>query len=252
MARQAYSWRQPPYPGDQSDSQWVEPCMIVLCQDGNTEEAIVPLLQTLYEPIGRKLIGAVFVHETMREGLIERVRDRMSVMHRQVKSHDFYAKALLRAECLGAELIAMMKPDDIGFKYSMVEGSPIVVCDFNQSYFSVNHPSTVVTLHTFRHTQELSELAVKEKLSFDSASIWCPKTATAYEMALILSVPVIYINCARVSLLPIAEKYKDQEAHSLLLGGYHYEVVIQKNRGKVIVFPASVQLLTKSQKLAKA
>lgn len=246
MARVAYTWRQPPYPGDQSDVQWVDPSMIILCQNGNTDVAIGPLLQTLYEPIGRGLIGAVFVHETMREQLIEKVRNRMTVMHRQVKAHTLYAKALRRAECLGAELITILEPDDIGFKYSMVEGSPIIVCDFNQSYFSANHPSTVVTLHTFRHTQELGELAAKENLPFASAAIWCPKMATAYEMALILPVPTVYINCAGVSLLPIAEKHKNLEPFSLLVGDHHYEMLIQQKLGKIIVFPAPIQLFTKS------
>ncbi|XP_064555733.1 uncharacterized protein LOC135440473 [Drosophila montana] len=246
MARVPYTWRQPPYPGDESDKRWIDPSMIILCQDGDIDTAIGPLLRTLYEPIGKGLIGAVFVHETMREQLIDKVRERMTVMHRQVKSHALYARALRRAKCLGAELVSMMQPDDIGFQYSMVEGSPILVCDFNQSFFSVNHPSTVVTLHTFRHSQELGELAAKEQLPFVSAAIWCPKMAAAYEVALFMNVPTVYINCEGVSLIPIAEKHQAQQPYALLIANHHYEVVVQQSHAKTIVFPAPVDLHPKS------
>ncbi|EDW00145.1 uncharacterized protein LOC6564613 [Drosophila grimshawi] len=242
MAHGGYTWRQPPYPSDDSDKRWIEPSMIILGQDGNVDATIEPLMRTLYEPIGLGLIAAIFVHETLREQLIEKVRNGMTVMHRQVKSHDLYARALRRIECLGAELVSMMQPDDIGLKYTMVEGSPIVVCDFNQSYFSVDHPSTVVTLHTFRHTQELAELAAKEKLPFVSAAIWSPKMAAAYEMALLLHVPVVYINCEGVSLAPIVTQHQRHLPCALLHGDHHYEVLIQEGRPKAIVFPAPTQL----------
>ncbi|XP_034471548.1 uncharacterized protein LOC117779451 [Drosophila innubila] len=247
MARMPYTWRQPPYPGDDSDKRWIDPSMIILCEDGDINAAIGPLLDTLYEPIGTGLIAAVFVHETLREQFIEKVRGEMTVMHRQVKKHDFYKKALRRLDCLGAETVAMMQPDDIGFQYTMVEGSPIVVCDFSQSYFSINHPSTVVTLHTFRHSQELGELTAKEHLPFVSAAIWCPKMSAAYEIALLLNVPAVYINCAGISLMPIVEKHRNNQSFALLLADHHYEVLVIRGRAKAIVFPAPLPLLKRPE-----
>ncbi|KAM8720720.1 hypothetical protein ACLKA7_006716 [Drosophila subpalustris] len=243
MAKMPYTWRQPPYPGDESDKRWIDPSMIILCENGDIDAAIGPLLDTLYEPIGTGLIATVFVHETLREQFIEKVRGEMVVMHRQVKKHEFYKKALRRIDCLGAETVAMMQPDDIGFRYTMVEGSPLVVCDFSQSYFSINHPSTVVTLHTFRHSRELCELAAAENLPFASAAIWCPKMSAAYEIALELNVPAVYINCADVSLLPIVEKHRNLQSFALLYSDHHYEVLVLRGRAKAIVFPAPLPLL---------
>ncbi|KAH8418963.1 hypothetical protein KR222_010596, partial [Zaprionus bogoriensis] len=226
------------YPGDGSDQRWIDPSMIVLCQNGDVDAAIKPLLITLYEPIGKGLIATVFVQETMREELIEKVRKGMTVMHRQVKRHKLYKKALKRVECLSAELVSMMQPDDIGFRYSMVEGSPMIVCDFSQSYFSLDHPTTVVTLHTFRHTREFAELVATENLPFASAAVWCPKMSAAYEMAMMIKVPTVFINCAGIALFPIDEARTKQQSFALLINGHHYEVIPQENSVKVIVFPA--------------
>lgn len=245
MARVPYTWRQPPYPADESDKRWIDPSMIILCEEGDINAAIGPLLETLHEPIGTGLIAVVFVHETLRERFIEKVREEMTVMHRQVKKHELYRKALRRLDCFGAETISMMEPDDIGYNYTMVDGSPIVVCDFRQSYFSTNHPSTVVTLHTFRHSQELGELAAKENLPFVSAAIWCPKMSAAYEIALLLNVPAVYINCAGVSLMPIVEKQRNLETFAQLFDNYHYEVLVLRGRAKAIIFPAPLPMLKK-------
>ncbi|XP_034103141.1 uncharacterized protein LOC117567332 [Drosophila albomicans] len=247
MARMPYTWRQPAYPGDESDKRWIDPSLIVLCQNANVDGALPSLLDTLYEPIGRNLVASVFVHETLREEFMTKVRAGMTVMHRQVMRHALYQKALQRVECLGAETVTLLQPDDIGFEYSMVDGSPIIVCDFSQSYFSTQHPSTVVTLHTFRHSQELAELVAKEKLPFASATIWCPKMSAAYEIALFLDVSAVYINCADVSLLPIAEQHRNAEPFALLQGQHHYEVHMLSGRPKAIVFPAplSEHLLAK-------
>ncbi|KAH8303957.1 hypothetical protein KR044_006381, partial [Drosophila immigrans] len=230
------------YPGDESDQQWIDPSLIVLCQDADVDAAMPPLLDTLHEPIGRSLVASVFVHETLREQFMEKVRLGMTVMHRQVKKHALHAKALRRVACLRAETVTLMQPDDIGFEYSMVEGSPIVVCDFSQSYFSTRQPSTVVTLHTFRHSQELVELAAKENLPFASAAVWCPKMSAAYEIAMFLNTPAVYINCADVSLLPIVEQHRNEQPFALLQGHYHYEVLVLEGRPKAIVFPAPLPL----------
>ncbi|KAH8388013.1 hypothetical protein KR093_011008, partial [Drosophila rubida] len=242
MARVPYTWRQPPYPGDESDKRWIDPSLIVLAEEADVDAAMPPLLDTLFEPIGRSLVATVFVHETLRELFMEKVREGMTVMHRQVKKHALYEKALRRLECLSAEVVTLMQPDDIGFEYSMVEGSPIVVCDFSQSYFSSQHPSTVVTLHTFRHSQELIELAAKENLPFASAAVWCPKMSAAYEIALTLNVPAVYINCADVPLQPIVEHHRNAKAFTLLYEQHHYEVVVLGGRPKAIVFPAPLPL----------
>ncbi|ALC49412.1 CG13539 [Drosophila busckii] len=238
-----YTWRQPDYPGDGSEHRWIEPTMIIFCQDADIEQSVEPLMRTLHEPIGIGPVASVFVHETMRERLIERVRNAMSVVHRKVKTHAHYKQALRRVDCLQAELVSMQQPDDIGFRFSMVEGSPLVVCDFPQSFFSSQHPSTVVTLHTFRNLQELSELTALEKLPFVSAAIWSPKMAAAYEIAMKLKLPVIYINCAAISLAPVLAQYEAKQTVALIENNFHYEVLLLDNEiPKIIVYPALLLL----------
>lgn len=227
-----------PYPLDGSDKAWFEPSMLIVGEKANVDAAIEPLLSTLYEPMARGVVATVFVHETMRDEFIEKVRNAMTVMHRQAARHRIYKKALARIECLGAERVTMMQPDDIGFQYSMVEGSPQIVCDFSQKYFGVGHPSAVVTLHTFRHSREFIELAALENVPFFTATIWCPKMSAAYELAMFANVSAVYINCSDIPLHPLVHAYQAQKPFTLLQGNYHYEVIMANGQLKAIVFPA--------------
>lgn len=212
--------------------------MVILGEKANVDAAIEPMLSTLYEPMARGVVAAIFVHETMREEFMEKVRNAMTVMNRQAARHSLYKKALARIDCLGAERVTMMQADDIGFKYTMVEGSPQIVCDFSQKYFCAGHPSAVVTLHTFRHSREFVELAAMENVPFFTATIWCPKMSAAYELAMFANVPAVYINCSDIPLMPVANAYQAQKPFTLLQGNYHYEVIMASGQFKVIVFPA--------------
>ncbi|EDW75311.1 uncharacterized protein Dwil_GK20103 [Drosophila willistoni] len=240
MPRVPYTWRQPPYPPGDSDKSWIDPSIIVICEEANLDEAMIPLFNTLYEPLGKNLIASVFVHETMREKFIEKVRAGIGTVHRQVKTHEHYARALRLLDCLKSEVICLQKPDDIGFIYKMVDGSSLMSCEFNQSFFSLDHPSGVVTMHTFRNAIELGELAQTERLPFVSAALWCPKMAAAYEAALQLPISTVYINCRDVSLAPIREFYDYKQPFVIMADHYHYEVIKNMERYQMIVFPAQV------------
>ncbi|XP_068156196.1 uncharacterized protein [Drosophila tropicalis] len=225
---------------ENSDKSWIDPSIIVICEEANLDEAMIPLFSTLYEPLGKNLIASVFVHETMREKFIEKVRAGISTVHRQVKTHEHYARALRLLDCLKSELICLQKPDDIGFIYKMVDGSSLMSCEFNQSFFSLEHPSCVVTMHTFRNAIELGQLAQTERLSFVSAALWCPKIAAAYEAALQLPMTTVYINCCDVPLAPIREFYDYKQPFVVMTDHYHYEVIKSMDRYQMIVFPAQV------------
>lgn len=232
------AWVAAPYPIDGSDQAWLEPAMLIVGENGNIDDAIKCLLASLYEPMARGAIATLFVHETMREAFIEKVRDEMPLSHVKVSRHKLYKKALDRIECLNAERVTMLQPDDIGFRYSMVEGSPLIVCDFSHRYFCVGHPSAVVTLHTFRTNRELVELAAMENIPFLTATVWCPKMSAAYELAMLANVPAVFINCHDVPLAPIINAYHTQQPFTVLTGNHHYENIVLNNQSRIFIFPA--------------
>ncbi|XP_016951842.1 uncharacterized protein LOC108025758 [Drosophila biarmipes] len=238
--RAPYTWRQPDFPGDGSDLSWQEPTLLVICQAADIQAAIQPLLGSLKQPFAPAQVASVFVHETMREAFCNQVRSSMEPMHRQAASHAHYLRAVKMIDCLRAEVVCLLTPDDIRFRFKMSPGSPVIVCEFDQSFFGGSRPTSVVTLHTFRHASELPRLLATERLPFVSAAIWGAKMATVYEAALHLDLVIVYINCQGISLAPIREYLEEKQPHVVLARYHHFEVISHRGRHRVIVFPAKV------------
>ncbi|XP_016942229.2 uncharacterized protein [Drosophila suzukii] len=235
-----YTWRQPDFPGDGSDLSWQDPTLLVICQKADIQAAIQPLLGSLKQPFAPAQVASVFVHETMRTAFCDQVRSSMEPMHRQAASHAHYLRAVEMVDCLKAEMVCLLTPDDIRFRFKMSTASPMIVCEFDQSFFGGSRPTSVVTLHTFRHASELPRLLATERLPFASAAIWGPKMATVYEAALHLDLVVVYINCHGISLAPIREFLEEKQPHVVLARYHHFEVISHRAKHRAIVYPAKV------------
>uniref|UniRef100_A0A6P4EP55 Uncharacterized protein LOC108045168 n=1 Tax=Drosophila rhopaloa TaxID=1041015 RepID=A0A6P4EP55_DRORH len=238
--RTPYTWLQPDFPGDGSDMSWQDPTLLVICQNADVDTAMQPLLRSLQQPFAPGLVASVFVHETMRNAFCERVRSSMELMHRQAASHAHYRRAVEMVDCLHAEVVSMLTPDDIRFQFKMSVGSPVIVCEFDQSFFGGSRPSSVVTLHTFRHASELPRLLANERVPFVSAAVWGKKMATVYEAALHVDLSVVYINCQAVPLTPVQEFLEAKQPHVVLARYHHFEVILHGAQHRVIVYPARV------------
>ncbi|XP_022210532.2 uncharacterized protein LOC111066327 [Drosophila obscura] len=242
MPRVPYTWRQPDFPGDGSDLAWLQPTLLIICPKANLEKAIEPLLRTLKQPLAPRTVAAVCVHETMRSAFQEKVCQSLEMLHTQVQSHDYYARALRTIGCLRAETVGLQQTDKIGFQSKLARGSPVLVCGFDQSFFSMKHPSTVVTLHTFRHALELPQVVARERLSFASAAIWGGKMCDIYEVALQLPViRTVYLNCHAVPLAPIEQYFAARQPHVVMANHHHFEVLLHEERAWIIVYPARVE-----------
>ncbi|KAI8035010.1 uncharacterized protein LOC128261106 [Drosophila gunungcola] len=235
-----YTWRRPDFPGDGSDVSWKDPTLLVICQKADVDTAIQPLLRSLKQPFAPGLVVSVFVHETMREGFCGRVRGSMEHMHRQAAGHAHYRQAVEMVDCLRAEVVGMLTPDDIRFRYTMAHDSPMIVCEFDHSFFGVSRPCAMVTLHTFRHASELPRLLARERVPFVSGAIWGAKMATVYEAALYLDLAVVYINCQGIPLTPVQEFLQAKQPHVVLARYHHFEVILHAGQHRVIVYPAKV------------
>ncbi|EDV34668.1 uncharacterized protein Dana_GF21434 [Drosophila ananassae] len=238
--RVPYTWRLPDFPGDGSDLKWIDPSLLVICQNGNVEAAVQPLLQTLKQPFAPRLVASVFCHETMREPFKKQVVASMELLHRHAGNHSQYKKACRMIECLNAEIICILYPDFIGFHWQRAASSPVIVCEFDHSFFGGKKPTSIVTLHTFRNVQELPGLMARERIPFVSAAVWCPKMSAAYETAFKLGLDVVYINCDSIPLGPIMEFFLAKQPHVILANYHHYEVVRHGDNHRLIVFPAVV------------
>ncbi|XP_017155850.1 uncharacterized protein LOC108164548 [Drosophila miranda] len=241
MPRVPYTWRQPDFPGDGSDLAWLQPTLLIICKKANLEQAIKPLLRTLKQPLAPRTVAAVCVHETMLSAFQDAVCQAMEMLHTKVQSHDYYTRALRMIACLQAETVGIQQFDDIRFRSKLAHGSPVIVCGFDQSFFSVAHPSTVVTLHTFRNAFELPQLVARERLIFASAAVWGGKMCDTFEATLQLpAISTVYINCHEVSLAPIEEYFEVRLPHVVMANHFHYEVLLHNDRVWAIVYPAEV------------
>ncbi|XP_017074522.1 uncharacterized protein LOC108110127 [Drosophila eugracilis] len=238
--RAPYTWRQPEFPGDGSDLFWQSPTLLVICQNADVETAIQPLLRSLKQPFAPGMVASIFVHETMRDAFCERMRSRMEQMHHQAASHFNYLKAVQMVDCLKAEVVSQLTPDDINFRFKMTPGSPVIVCEFNQSFFGGSKPSALVTLHTFRYASELPRLLANERVPFASAAVWGHKMATVYEAALHLDLTVVYINCQGITISPIVEFLDAHQTHVVLAKFHHFEVISHGGKYRIIIYPAMV------------
>lgn len=238
--RAPYTWRQPEFPGDGSDNKWLDPSLLVICQNADLEAAIQPLLHSLRQPFAPRLVASVFVHETMRDAFCQLMRSSMQPMNHQAANHPNYLRAVAMVECLQAETVCLQTPDDINFRYKMTPGSPVIVCEFDQSFFGRGRPSPIVTMHTFRNASELPRLLANERVPFISAAVWGRKMATVYEAALQLDMLVVYINCQGVPLVPIMEFFQAKQPHVVLAHYHHFEVILHQGKHRMIVYPAKV------------
>ncbi|XP_039497642.1 uncharacterized protein LOC120455475 [Drosophila santomea] len=235
-----YTWRQPDFPGDESDLSWKDPTLLVICQNADVAEAMKPLLRSLKQPFAAGLVVSVFVHETMRDSFCDQVRSSMEPMHHQAANHANYVKAVEMVDCLKAEVVCLLTPDDIRFRYKMSNASPVIVCEFDHSFFGGSRPSSVVTMHTFRNATELPRLLATERVPFVSAAIWGRQMATVYEAALQLDISVVYINCQGISLTPIKSYLEAGKPHVVMAQYHHFEVILHGGRHRAIVYPAVV------------
>ncbi|XP_020807646.1 uncharacterized protein LOC110183659 [Drosophila serrata] len=235
-----YTWRQPEFPGDGSDHKWLDPTLLVICQNADMESAIEPLLNSLKQPFAPRRVACIFVHETMRDAFCELMRSSMEIMHHQAASHSHYLRTVAMVKCLQAETVCLLTPDDINFRSKMTPGSPMIVCEFNQNFFGGGKPTSVVTMHTFRNASELPSLLINEQVPFVSAAIWGRKMASVYEAALQLDMTVVYINCHNVPLVPIREYFEFKQPHVVMAQYHHFEVIFHEGKYRMIVYPAKV------------
>ncbi|XP_043661174.1 uncharacterized protein LOC122625228 [Drosophila teissieri] len=235
-----YTWRQPDFPGDDSDLSWKDPTLLVICQEADVATAMQPLLRSLKQPFAPGLVVSVFVHETMRAAFCDQVRSSMEPMHHQAATHANYVKAVEMVDCLKAEVVCLLTPDDIRFRYKMSNASPVIVCEFDHSFFGGSRPSSVVTMHTFRNATELPRLLATERVPFVSAAIWGRRMASVYEAALHLDISVVYINCQGISLTPIKSYLEAGKPHVVMAQYHHFEVILHGGKHRAIVYPAEV------------
>ncbi|XP_033168799.1 uncharacterized protein LOC117146587 [Drosophila mauritiana] len=235
-----YTWRQPDFPGDESDVAWKDPTLLVICQNADVAKAMQPLIHALKQPFAPGLVVSVFVHETMRDSFCDQVRNSMERMHHQAASHSTYVKAVEMINCLQAEVVSMLTPDDIRFQFRMSDASPVIVCEFDHSFFGGSRPSSVVTLHTFRNATELPRLLATERVPFVSVAVWGSHMATVYEAALQLDISVVYINCHGISLTPIKSFLDAGKPHVVLAQYHHFEVILHGGKHRAIVYPAII------------
>ncbi|KAH8296857.1 hypothetical protein KR054_012151, partial [Drosophila jambulina] len=246
-----YTWRQPEFPGDGSDRKWLDPTLLVICQNADLKAATEPLLHGLKQPFAPRLVASVFVHETMRDAFCELVRSSMEVMHHQAATHSQYLKTVAMVKCLQAETVCLLTPDDIKFRSKLTPGSPMIVCEFTQNFLGSGKPSSMVTMHTFRNASELPRLLADEHVPFVSAAVWGRKMASVYEAALQLDMNVVYINCHNVTLLPIVEYFEVKQPHVVMAQYHHFEVIFYENKHRIIVYPAQVLWEPSDESLAK-
>ncbi|XP_034655366.1 uncharacterized protein LOC117893060 isoform X2 [Drosophila subobscura] len=223
MPRVPYTWRQPDFPGDGSDLAWLQPTMLIICHRGNLDKSLEPLLRTLKQPFAPRTVAAVCVHETMRLAFEEKVCQEMEMLHSKVQGHEYYAQALRMIGCLRAETLGLQQSDKIGFRSKLANGSPLLVRGFDQSFFSMSHPSTVVTLHIFRHAFELPKVVARERLRFASVAIWGAKMCDTYEVALQLRFSTVFINCHGISMEPIEKYFVARQPHVVMANHHHFE-----------------------------
>ncbi|KAH8276021.1 hypothetical protein KR018_012519 [Drosophila ironensis] len=235
-----YTWRQPEFPGDGSDQAWQQPSLLVICPMADVDAAVVPLIKTLQQPIAPGVVATVFCHETMRQIFADRVRASIDKLHRQAMTHSHSQRARQMIGCLKAEVICRFVEDEFNFPPVIAEDSPIIVCEFDQSFFGGGRTSSVVTMHTFRFVHELPGLLSRERLPFASAAVWGRKLSAVYEAALKLKLDVVYINCHAVPLTGIIEYFNVKLPHVLLAHYHHFEVLVHDGHCRMIVFPAVV------------
>ncbi|KAH8260618.1 hypothetical protein KR038_009030, partial [Drosophila bunnanda] len=235
-----YTWRQPEFPGDGSDHKWLDPTLLVICQNADMEAAIEPLLISLKQPFAPRLVASIFVHETMRDAFCKLMRSSMEPMHHQAATHSRYLRTVAIVKCLQAETVCLLTPDDINFRSKLTPGSPMIVCEFNQNFFASGKPTSVVTMHTFRNASELPRILAGEQVPFVSAAVWGRKMSSVYETALQLDMSLVYINCHGVPLVPIREYFEVKQPHVVMAQYHHFEVICHEDKYRMIVYPAKV------------
>lgn len=172
------------YPVDGTHKQWIKPQVMILFASGNVAKCIEIIVTDMMHPIGSGLVVTLLVEESIRDEVVKKIRASLRPMDVRIQRHPNYLKSVNLIDRLNCQTIHIeeFEEEDTKKRYGhRMKGSPIVVLDFPQYYFG-DKPTAVMTMSTFRTLSEVVKLYKRERLVFETASVWSAKLAQCFDL----------------------------------------------------------------------
>ncbi|XP_023177187.1 uncharacterized protein LOC111603713 [Drosophila hydei] len=220
--------------------------LMVVYEQGDIHSALHFLLESLHNPFTPRAVTTVFVEKCIRAEFLARIHDQMKPLSLKISSHLNYRKTLKVINSMKLEVL--MIPND---KMLSVHSSPIVVCDCDSSVLG-SPPTGVICLRTFSDAHEIIEFCKKDNLLFESVTIWNECVEGLYQLVVSLDCSIFFFNSCNVNLVPIYSHLISGKVHVCITDGFHYETLQVLEKIKVVIFPITSHIWTKSEEPTKA
>ncbi|KAH8269868.1 uncharacterized protein [Drosophila bipectinata] len=171
------------FPDDGTENKWKCPQITIIFGSGDMNQAAEAIVKDLSHTMGSGLITSVLVEEYVRDDMIKKIRAKLIPMDERLKIHPNYLKSVNLIDRMNCSTIHIEEYEEADTKKQYghrKKGSPIVVLDFPQYYFGES--SAIITMSAFKNLDELIMLYRRERLSFDSISVWSSKLAQCFDL----------------------------------------------------------------------
>lgn len=227
------------YPDDGTHKKWKFPKIFIIFASGDINQAIEAIVKDLSHPIGSGVIASVLTEENIRDDVIKKIGTNLIPMDKRLQLHPNYLKSVKLIDRMNCSTIHIEEFEEADTKKQYghrKQGSPIVVLDFPQYYFG-QLPSAIITMSTFKNLDELITLYKRERLSFDSVSVWSSKLAQCFDVATRIPQGVNWtFNCKSISTKsPLQISLPNSEVS--IMQYIHFETLSNPKNTKTIAFP---------------
>ncbi|EDV34886.1 uncharacterized protein Dana_GF19861 [Drosophila ananassae] len=227
------------YPDDGAHKKWKFPQLFIIFASGDINQATDAIVKDLSHPIGSGLIASVLIEEYIRDDMIKKIRTNLKPMDERLQLHPNYLKSVKLIDRMNCSTIHIeeFEEEDTKKQYGhRKKGSPIVVLDFPQYYFGKS-PTAITTLSTFRNLDELFKLYKRERLSFESVSVWSSKLSQCFDVVTRIPQGVNWtFNCKNISTKsPLQVTLPNSEVS--IMQNIHFETLSTPGNVKTIAFP---------------
>ncbi|KAL7739429.1 hypothetical protein ACLKA6_011296 [Drosophila palustris] len=212
--------------------------LMIVYGTGDINCALHFLGKSLVNPFACSAVATVLVEESLKEEFVQRIAAQMKPMNAMVTGLPKFRATLENLDKLHLETIRA--------ETQYPDTSPILV--FNCQHSQLGEGTTgVISVHTFRSTQEAIEICGQDSRLYATTSVWNESIEELYQLVAALDCSTFLFNCSHITLQPIDKSLAEKKNDACVTNGFHYETLQINDAMKTIVFPVGAHLAQGSQ-----